>query len=103
MFCHALGFDERTLPLVLTIVMYCKCRSLNVDIQANAAPHCLDFVGDAGRALDGSGQNLERRYHLEIWRETVYWMQSRCADLQKLDRERDAASIYTEFRLKGIG
>ena len=65
--------------------------------------HCLDFVGDAGRALDGSGQNLERRYHLEIWRETVYWMQARCSDLQELDRERDAASIYTEFRLKSIG
>ena len=65
--------------------------------------HCLDFVGDAGRALDGSGQNLERRYHLEVWRETVYWMQARCRDLQELDRERDAASIYREFRLKGIG
>ena len=65
--------------------------------------HCLDFAGDAGRALDGSGQNLERRYHLEVWRETVYWMQARCSDLQELDRERDAASIYTEFRLKNIG
>ena len=65
--------------------------------------HCLDFVGDAGRALDGSGQNLERRYHLEVWRETVYWMQARCSDLLELDRERDAASIYMEFRLKGIG
>ena len=60
-------------------------------------------MGDAGRALDGSGQNLERRYHLEVWKETVYWMQSRCSDLQELDRERDAASIYTEFRLKSIG
>ena len=60
-------------------------------------------MGDAGRALDGSGQNLERRYHLEVWRETVYWMQARCSDLQKLDREGDAASIYMEFRLKGIG
>ena len=65
--------------------------------------HCLYFVGVAGRALDGSGQNLERRYHLEIWRETVYWMETRCSDLQELDRERDANSIYTEFRLKGIG
>ena len=60
-------------------------------------------MGDAGRALDGSGQNLERRYHLEVWRETVYWMQARCSDLQGLDREGDAASIYMEFRLKGIG
>ena len=58
---------------------------------------------NAGRALDGSGQNLERRYRLEIWRETVYWMQTRCSDLEELDRERDAASIYTEFRLKGTG
>ena len=60
-------------------------------------------MSDEGRALDGSGQNLERRYHLEIWRETVYWMQARCTDLEELDRKRDAASIYTEFRLKGIG
>ena len=60
-------------------------------------------MGDAGSALDGSGQNLERRYHLEVWRETVYWMQARCSDLQELDRQRDAASIYTEFRLKGRG
>ena len=58
---------------------------------------------DAGRTLEGSGQNLERRYRLEIWRETVYWMQTRCSDLEELDRERDAASIYTEFRLKGMG
>ena len=65
--------------------------------------HCLDFVGDACRTLEGSGQNLERRYHLEVWRETVCWMQARCSDLQELDRERDAASIYMEFRLKGIG
>ena len=65
--------------------------------------HCLDFVGDAGRALDGSGQNLERRYHLEVWRETVYWMQARCSDLRELAREGDAASIYMGFRLKGIG
>ena len=28
-------------------------------------------MGDAGRALDGSGQNLERRYHLEVWREAL--------------------------------
>ena len=53
--------------------------------------------------MDGSGQNLERRYRLEIWRETVYWMQTRCSDLEELDRERDAASIYTEFRLKSAG
>ena len=60
-------------------------------------------MGDAGRALDGSGQNLGRRYRLEVWRETVYWMQARCSVLQELDRERDAASIHMEFRLKGIG
>jgi hypothetical protein len=30
-------------------------------------------------------------------------MQVRCSDLQELDRERDAASIYMEFSLKGIG
>lgn len=33
----------------------------------------------------------------------MYWMQARCSDLQELDREGDAASIYMEFRLKGIG
>ena len=33
----------------------------------------------------------------------LYWMQARCSDLQELDREGDAASIYMEFRLKGIG
>ena len=103
MCCSVLGLDERTLTLVLAIVMCSKRRSLNVDIQADAALHCLDFVCDAGRALDGSGQNLERRYHLEVWRETVYWMQARCSDLEEVNRERDAASIYTEFRLKSIG
>ena len=64
--------------------------------------HFLDLTQFACRALDGSGQNLERRYRLEVWRETVYWMQTRCSDLENLDRERDAASIYTEFRLRGV-
>ncbi len=64
---------------------------------------CLDWIGDAGRALDGSGQNLERRYRLEIWRETVYWMQTRCSDLEELFRDPAATEIYTEFRLKGTG
>ena len=64
--------------------------------------HCLHFVQSAGKALDGSGQNLERRYRLEIWRETFHWMQTRCSDLQELDRDQDADSIYTEFRLKGV-
>jgi len=76
-------------------------RWLNVDISINVNAQSLDFLDDARRALDGSGQNLERRYRLEIWRETVNWMQSRCSDLVELDRERDAASIYLEFRLKG--
>ena len=51
--------------------------------------------------MDGSGQNLERRYRLEVWRETDSWMQTRCSDLVELDRERDAASIYLEFHLSG--
>ena len=100
---HVLGLGERTLTLALTVVMCSKCRSLNVDTKGDTHLHCLDFVCDSDRALDGSGQNLERRYHLEIWRETVSWMETRCSDLQELDRERDAASIYTEFRLKNIG
>ena len=70
--------------------------------KAPANLHCLDFRRDARRALDGSGQNLERRYRLEIWRETDYWMQTRCSDLEELDRERDAASIYLEFRLNDV-
>ena len=64
----------------------------------NAFPR---FDGNASRPLDGAGQNLERRYRLEVWKETVNWMQSRCSDLVELERERDAASIYLEFRLKG--
>ena len=100
---RVLGSGERTLTLALAIVMCSKCWSLNVDTKSVTHTYCLDFVGDSGRALDGSGQNLERRYHLEIWRETVYWMETRCSDLQELDREGDAASIYMEFRLKGIG
>ena len=75
---------------------------MNVDILNDLNLYFLDLASDACRALDGSGQNLERRYRLEIWRETVYWMQTRCNDLEGLDRERDAASIYTEFRLKGV-
>ena len=49
--------------------------------------------------MDGSGQNLERRYRLEVWRETDSWMQARCSDLVELNREGDAASIYLEFRM----
>ncbi|MCB4406893.1 hypothetical protein FZZ85_03815 [Synechococcus sp. MU1642] len=75
---------------------------MNVDIPNDINSHFLYSKNDACRSLDGSGQNLERRYRLEIWRETVYWMQSRCCDLRDLDRERDAASIYTEFRLRGV-
>jgi len=84
-------------------VIWIERRLLNVDTQSDANLICLDLENDAGRSVDGSGQNLERRYRLEIWRETVYWMQTRCSDLEELDRERDAASIYTEFRLKSAG
>ena len=79
-----------------------KRLSLDLDIPNDINLHFLDLTPDACRALDGSGQNLERRYRLEVWRETVYWMQSRCSDLKDLDRERDAASIYTEFLLRGV-
>ena len=84
-------------------MIWIERRLLNVDTQSDANLICLDLENDAGRSVDGSGQKLERRYRLEIWRETVYWMQTRCSDLEELDRERDAASIYTEFRLKGTG
>ena len=52
--------------------------------------------------MEGSGQNLERRFRLEIWRETHNWMQSRCDDLAELDREGDAASLALEFHLRGV-
>ena len=52
--------------------------------------------------MEGSGQNLERRYRLEVWKETHHWMQSRCNDLVELDRQRDATSLVLEFRLKGV-
>ena len=50
--------------------------------------------------MDGSGQDLERRFRLIVWRETDQWMQSRCADLIEADRKNDAASVYLEFRMK---
>ena len=75
---------------------------VNVDIRNDVIINSLRFKGARSEAMDGSGQNLERRYRLEIWRETDGWMQSRCSDLVELDRQRDAASIYFEFRLKGV-
>ncbi len=77
-------------------------RSVNVDINNDVTINSLSFKQGRSEAMDGSGQNLERRYRLEVWRETDGWMESRCSDLVELDRERDAASIYLEFRLKGI-
>jgi hypothetical protein len=77
-------------------------RSVNVDINNDVTINSLSFKQCRSEAMDGSGQNLERRYRLEVWRETDGWMESRCSDLVELDRERDAASIYLEFRLKGI-
>ena len=77
-------------------------RSVNVDINNDVTINSLRFKQGSSEAMDGSGQNLERRYRLEVWRETDGWMESRCSDLVELDRERDAASIYHEFRLKGI-
>jgi hypothetical protein len=77
-------------------------RSVNVDINNDVTINSLSFKQGRSEAMDRSGQNLERRYRLEVWRETDGWMESRCSDLVELDRERDAASIYLEFRLKGI-
>ena len=75
---------------------------VNVDIKNSVIINSLRFKEVRSEEMEGSGQNLERRYRLEIWRETDGWMQSRCSDLVELDRERDAASIYLEFRLKGV-
>ena len=75
---------------------------VNVDIKNGVIINSLRFKEVRSEEMEGSGQNLERRYRLEIWRETDGWMQSRCSDLVELDRERDAASIYLEFRLKGV-
>jgi len=50
--------------------------------------------------MDGSGQSLERRYHLNIWVETEYWMQDRCSALSEMDRKVDAQSVLLEFKLR---
>ena len=50
--------------------------------------------------MDGSGQSLERRYQLNIWVETKYWMQDRYSKLVDLDRCVDANCIYLEFMTK---
>ena len=50
--------------------------------------------------MDGSGQSLERRYHLNIWIETEYWMQDRYLALVKMDRDIDANCVFLEFKLR---
>ena len=48
--------------------------------------------------MDGSGQSLERRYQLNIWVETEYWMQDRYSALVEMDRNMDANCIVLEFK-----
>ena len=50
--------------------------------------------------MDGSGQSLERRYQLNIWVETEYWMQDRYTTLVESDRNVDARCVYQEFTLQ---
>ena len=49
--------------------------------------------------MDGSGQSLERRYQLNIWVETEYWMQDRYSALVEMDRNVDANCIVLEFKI----
>lgn len=49
--------------------------------------------------MEGSGQDLERRFRLSVWSETDGWMQSRCTDLVNAERTNDAKSLQREFRL----
>ena len=50
--------------------------------------------------MDGSGQSLERRYQLNIWVETEYWVQDRYSTLLEMDRKVDAQSVLLEFKLR---
>ena len=52
--------------------------------------------------MDGSGQSLERRYQLNIWVETEYWMQDRYITLVESDRNVDAKCVYQEFTIRDI-
>ena len=52
--------------------------------------------------MDGSGQKLERRFRLSVWRETDSWMQTRCTDLINAERSIDAKSLLREFRLNAL-
>ena len=49
--------------------------------------------------MDGSGQSLERRYKLNIWVETEYWMQDRYSALVETNRIVDANCIVLEFKV----
>jgi hypothetical protein len=49
--------------------------------------------------MDGSGQSLERRYQLNIWVETEYWVQDRYSALLEMDRKVDDNCVFSEFRL----
>ena len=51
------------------------------------------------QTMDGSGQSLERRYQLNIWVETEYWMQDRYSALVEMDRNVDANCIVLEFKI----
>lgn len=52
--------------------------------------------------MEGAGQNLERRFRLPVWQESMLWMQSRCSDLLDSGREADAKSVLVEFRIHEI-
>lgn len=52
--------------------------------------------------MDGAGQNLERRFRLPVWQESMLWMQSRCSDLLSSGREADAKSVLVEFQIHEI-
>jgi len=49
--------------------------------------------------MEGSGQNLERRFRLMVWSETTSWAQSRCSDLSNAKQTAEALSLHREFFL----
>ena len=76
----------------------------NVRLQTEQHQHVATTrIGKRYKNLmEGAGQNLERRFRLPVWQESMLWMQSRCSDLLDSGREADAKSVLVEFRIHEI-
>ena len=72
------------------------CRQNNTNVLRP-----LELIKDLS-LMEGAGQNLERRFRLPVWQESMLWMQSRCSDLLESGREADAKSVLVEFRIHEI-